>query len=721
MRLGRCAKCRALLLVALSLASCSRNPAKYLASGDKYFKAGKYSEAVIQYRNAVQLSPRLAQAHYKLALAAVQAKSLQEAYKEFRETVTLDPANRDAQLQFAALSLAAKQYDEAKAAASKVIAADPKNARAHEILGEQSALTGDKAGAVREFQTAIPLAPRRVQSYFALASVMASKGDLSGAEAVLKQAIQANPESEPARMSLGSFYFSQRKFGAAEEEMRAASKLAPRDPLPLIELAKYYLAEGNPAEAEKVCAELKTVAPGDPRAYRALASFYLAEKQQAKAAAELQSLRTAQPKDSWVQANLAETLLDLNRIQEASIPTQELLAADPKDPRALLSQGRILIAQRKYPEARAALERATKGDPKAAAAWYFLGVAQRSTGLAGDAKVSFEQAHKLSPATLGPEAALAELEANSGAYDRSARLAEANPNDPRAEVAGARAELAKGNPKKAEQLVEAVLAHDPASLPALEILVKLYGGEGKPQEAVRRISGLVTQYPQNAGLRFLLAASYFNAKDFQKSEESVRQAIKLDPQTPDAHTLLGEIDEARGQAAQAATEYRAAIEASPNKSANYMVLAHLYETGGKWDDARAVLEKARAVDPASTAAKNNLAALYLDHGGDTTTALSLAQEAKRALPDSPAVADTFGWALYKSRSYDLAITQLSEAVKKAPANAQFQYHLGMAYLAANRLEPATQSLQRALSDNPGFADAGSAKAALDGIAKRPRK
>jgi len=117
-RLGRSANRSALLLVALSLAACSRNPAKYLASGDKYFKAGKYSEAVIQYRNAVQLSPRLAQAHYKLALAAVQAKSLQEAYKEFRETVTLDPANRDAQLQFAALSIAAKQYDEAKAAAA---------------------------------------------------------------------------------------------------------------------------------------------------------------------------------------------------------------------------------------------------------------------------------------------------------------------------------------------------------------------------------------------------------------------------------------------------------------------------------------------------------------------------------------------------------------------------------------------------------------------------
>src|SRR5579863_2438273 len=115
MRMGRIVNGAGLALAVLSLGACSRNANTYLASGDAYFKAGKYSEAVIQYRNAVQLRPGLAQAHYKLALAAVQARSLQEAYKEFRETVTLDPANRDAQLQFAALSLAAKQYDEAKA------------------------------------------------------------------------------------------------------------------------------------------------------------------------------------------------------------------------------------------------------------------------------------------------------------------------------------------------------------------------------------------------------------------------------------------------------------------------------------------------------------------------------------------------------------------------------------------------------------------------------
>jgi hypothetical protein len=55
------------VVLILSLASCSRNPDKYVASGDKYFKAGRFDEAAIQYRNAVQINPKLAQAMPRVA------------------------------------------------------------------------------------------------------------------------------------------------------------------------------------------------------------------------------------------------------------------------------------------------------------------------------------------------------------------------------------------------------------------------------------------------------------------------------------------------------------------------------------------------------------------------------------------------------------------------------------------------------------------------------
>jgi tetratricopeptide (TPR) repeat protein len=709
------------VVLILSLASCSRNPDKYVASGDKYFKAGRFDEAAIQYRNAVQINPKLAQAHYQLARAYLELKSYQPACEELRETVALDPRNSEAQLQLATLLVAGKKYDESKRAVAEVLAADPNNARAHAILGDQAALTGDPVSAIREYQTAIKLDPQRVETYASLATVFTSRGELSDAEYTFKQAVESNSQSAQARVNLGKFYFSQRKFAQAEAVASAASKLAPRDPLPQLMLAKDYVAEGNLAEAEKICAQLKTIVPDDPEAYRALALLYGSTGQLVKAKAELQSLQASKPKDPWVKAYLAETLLELNLVQEASVPTQELLSADPNDPRALLLKGRILMAERKYAEAQVTLENASKGAPRSAATYYFLGIAQKSVGLADAAKLSFAQAHKLSPRTIGPEAALAELNADSGAYDEAERLAKANPNVPLAEVVGARAELAKGNSRKAEQFAQAVLNRDPISFPALEILVKLYAQEGRAQEAVRRLSSLVSEYPQNAGLQVLLALSYFDLKDLQKSEASVRQAITLDRQTPGAHALLAEIDSAKGLTEQAVIEFRAEIEANPYNASSYLALARLYEAESKWHDAEGTLEKANAVDPSSPYVKNNLAYLYLEHGGDTSAALSLAREAKRALPDSPVVADTLGWTHYKLGSYELAITQLSLSTQKLPDNPEYQYHLGMSYLGAGRFEPAARFLQRALKSKSPFADAGSARAALDTIAKRSRK
>lgn len=58
-------------LTAGLLAGCSRDPnvrkQKYFESGTRYFEAGKYREAAIQYLNAVQVDPAYAEAHYQLA------------------------------------------------------------------------------------------------------------------------------------------------------------------------------------------------------------------------------------------------------------------------------------------------------------------------------------------------------------------------------------------------------------------------------------------------------------------------------------------------------------------------------------------------------------------------------------------------------------------------------------------------------------------------------
>src|ERR1700691_2697343 len=137
---------RAVLLVAGAalLVSCSSDPGqrklKYLDSGENYFKAGKYQEAVIQFRSALEIDPRFADAHYQLGRTYMALRNPSSAYRELTESVTLDPSNSDAQLEFAALLIGRRQLDQAQSVAQKVIDAQPGNVRAHTILGEKYTL-----------------------------------------------------------------------------------------------------------------------------------------------------------------------------------------------------------------------------------------------------------------------------------------------------------------------------------------------------------------------------------------------------------------------------------------------------------------------------------------------------------------------------------------------------------------------------------------------------
>lgn len=712
----------------LILAACSQDPAKrkvaFLESGEKYAKAGKYQEAVIQFRNALEIDPRFAKAHHQLAGVYIKLKAPQQAYRELSTAVELDPKNADAQLQFATLLLGIHKYEEAQQAAEKVIAADPGNATAHAVLGEKYASLQAWPLAIREFQTAIDLDPTQVEIYAHLAQAYVSSGRTPEAEATLQKATEAQPKSLDALLNQGRFYLSQHRLTEAETAMRAASKAAPQATLPRILLAKTYMEGGKLAEAERVCRELKSLAPDDPDGYGALASFYEATGQKTKAAAELQTLMAEKPRDAAIKVHLTDALIDLNRIEDAARLNQELLNAIPGDARALASKGRLLIAQQKYMEAKDALDHAVQADPQSAASHYLLGVAENSLGLSELAMASFARALELSPGMPDAAIALADLNARLGNYSDALRLTgevlQKHPDSKLAYVIAAKASSAQGNLLQAQAQLRSVLDRDPEFLPAIETWLDVQVKLGRTGETIQRISALIVQHPDNARLHFLLGVGYFNQNDLGRSEASVKRAIAIDPKTPDAYGLLAEISLARGMLDQAVTWYKAAIEQNPKKVENYMALAGIYEKQGNWEAAKRAAERAHSLDPSSPFINNNLAYLYLEHGGDINMALSLAQQAKQKLPDSPIVSDTLGWAYYKLRSQQAALTQLSESARKVPDNPTYQYHLGMAYMSAGRLVSAASSLRQALSANPDFPYAANAKTALREIEKITR-
>src|ERR1700686_1730320 len=103
-----------LLLLLIFFAGCNRDPRKFLAKGNASFDQGKYPEALIYYGRALQLDPRYAEAHFKLAQTQLKLMSWSAAFAELQRTIELQPDNWEAQVDLGRLQLVAGQKQEAK-------------------------------------------------------------------------------------------------------------------------------------------------------------------------------------------------------------------------------------------------------------------------------------------------------------------------------------------------------------------------------------------------------------------------------------------------------------------------------------------------------------------------------------------------------------------------------------------------------------------------------
>ena len=125
------------------------------------------------------------------------------------------------------------------------------------------------------------------------------------------------------------------------------------------------------------------------------------------------------------------------------------------------------------------------------------------------------------------------------------------------------------------------------------------------------------------------------------------------------------------------------------------------------------LTKSLQIQPEQPIVENNLAYLMAESGGNLDVALTLAQAAQRALPNSPDTADTLAWVYYKKGVYSSAMDLWQNSAKNAPNNASVQYHMGLAYERLNNKAAAAASLKKAVEFGNGTDIGKKAQAELD--------
>jgi tetratricopeptide (TPR) repeat protein len=708
----------------------------------------KFSEAVVQYRNAVSQDERFGEARSKLASAYASMGDGRNALREAVRAADLLPTDEDVQLRAGYLLLLARQFPEAKARALAALQKNPKNAGALILLGNATVGLRDLDTAIEQLEQAIDEAPELTLGYANLGAIYLAKGDREAAEATFRRAVTTSPDSVDAHLSLANFLWASGNQREAESSIKTALTLDPKSITANRALATLYLTEGRFKEAESF---LKTYVDlsGNIESRFVLADYYVRYGTVAEARKLLDVL--VEEEDGYIPASLRLAGLDFaaQKREEAYQRVAVVLKARPGNEATLQAKARMLLIDNRPKEALEVTDALIKSNANSAPSRYLRGVALDDSGALEEAVTSLNEALTMSPGSIPIQARLANVYIKQGKYKEALPLAQqvvkGRPRSPDAhflygrallrtgDIPGAERELlavekaspspevlswvgllyySKGDVPGARRYFTKALELAPDSIQTIGGLVSLDLVEGKPDQALARIRAHAAKHPDNAELFELSGRAYLAVGDLPNAEAAFLRVMALDENNVDAYGSLAAIYLAQKRLPEARQRFEELARKQSRPASTETMIGTILLQENKPEEARKHFERAIQLDPRAAVAANNLAWDYANGGGNLDVALQLAQTAKAELPNEGAITDTLGWIYYKKGLNSLAVSTLREAVQQSPSNPKIHYRLGLAYLKNGNEAEARATLQHALTLKPTAADAEEVKKAL---------
>jgi tetratricopeptide (TPR) repeat protein len=692
---------------------------RYLVAGYDYVKDGKMPEAVIMFKNAVQVDPNSAEARYELGLAHMRRRDLSQAFAELRRAVELKPALLNARHQLGLLYIIDRN-----------------------IAGAREQLT-----AIRTHDSAA------FEARYLGAAVALAEQDLDGALKEMGQAVhRAEDEKSPnladVYIELGNIHLLKKNWDQAENSYRRAIGIDRKLLRAREGLASVYMLKGHDDKARDELILATRIDPTNEDALHLLGNFYARTNRIEEYEQFYRDLTQAKPKSSTGKKRMAEILFTKGDVVSAQKYLDEILKAEPRDKHALLLRGRIYLIEKDFRRAYDTFTRITAEDLRLAPAFYFLGAAQLGLGDVAQARGSLLKALELSPEAIEPRVMLAEIYLGSGDIEsargdidlvlkyapqnRSALLISAaaylakgeadkslavlrkaqslDPEDARTYLLSGAASLLQKNYAQAVKEFEACLSRDPNVLEALNSIALTMVRQGNRKGAMERVERHFPKTKLQAEVLQLLGQLSLDAKEFDAGIDYLRRAIGLKPDLMPAYFLIGSAYIAQNKTDEAVREYENVIKRNPRNAAAHTILGVLKDQKQQYGKANEHYEMALKINPDFVPAANNLAWNYAVHSGNLDLALPLAQKARELSPGNPQILDTLGWIYYKKGLFDNAVTLLKDSSEKLQnAEPIVLYHLGAAYQKGGRRSEAREALTKALALNKDFPGADEAR------------
>ena len=186
-----------LVLVAMALGCTDPEVAKqrYVENGKRLAAEKRYVEAILEYRNALQIDDKFGDARLGLADALAATGNPEGAYREYQRAADLMPDDADVQKKAATVLFMAGQFEDVRTRVEAVLKKNPRDIEAQLLYANALVGLRDLEGGIREIEEAVQLDPQHAATYTNLALLKMAQGQRQAAKDAFEKAVELDPKS----------------------------------------------------------------------------------------------------------------------------------------------------------------------------------------------------------------------------------------------------------------------------------------------------------------------------------------------------------------------------------------------------------------------------------------------------------------------------------------------------------------------------------------------
>jgi tetratricopeptide (TPR) repeat protein len=701
-----------------------------------------WADVVPTLRTVIELDAKDVDDRLKLARVLLLGGATDEALKIVNEANEID-STADALATKALVLFRLSDANGAVQAAQAALDLDPNNSGAMSVMAANKLARGDSKGALQTLDKATTQKDDLGIDLFKL-KILENSQDLPQAEALVRKLVNLYPAELAYRKELVRLYIFQHRPDDAVKEQRAIVAALPNDSGAELNLVLLLNTFSGPSTARQEL-ETRIAAGGDVLPYQiALAEFDFAHGKfdtSVELLKRLISTAGSPENELTAQVKLAEFYLSKKQIEPAEALVSDILRKDNRNTSGLRLRAVIRMERGELEPAINDLRQALNNQPQSPELMLMLATAYERSGSIELGEKQFADAMRAT--NFNPDVGLnyvAFLQRRGSiarAEDVLTDLANRWPKNLQILSSLAQVKLQRQEWADAQAIADNIrhLGNANDSGLADEISGTALAGQHKLDESIAALQSAYSAFPSATQPMATLVNAYLRAKQTEKAVNFLQNVLKANPANTDAYIFLGQIELATNRPDQAVKSFNTAIATNPKDANGYWALAKLYlgqhkieeaqntvhaglkerpdsavlhltlastlELKGDFEGAITEYELMLTKDPNSLIAVNNLASLLADHRNDQAS-LERAQSLATVLRNSPVpqFKDTLGWMSYLKGDYSSAVSALEEAAAALPNRPVVHYHLGMAYIATNKLDKAVEQLNTALNQDP---------------------